>query len=314
MEPDTSTPTQPRPMRGDHINWNHLFYFAEVALKGSVKEAATKLNMASSTLSEHIQNLEQVLSVQLFERFHRKLRLTADGERLFRYSKSMFDSGRRMLDVVSPHDLADYPISIGVIPSPSNFKVYEFIGKFMSQYSQEYGPHQVSLSHATPQELLDGLIELKYDFCFALHPPKNPSLNYEKVATEELGLFVHSELFSDQIDEVLLKYPLFICPLSPEQNVHEFVKDSFRVSPHGILTSDYPGFPMEMCLAGRGVAVMSRAKALAQGDSLRELKSTRASEPLVHNVYVVWSQFSENSASVRSLKHFIATAWNNPEH
>ena len=57
-----------------------LEYFREIANTGSINEAARKLNMSQPPLSYQIRQLENELNVQLFERTHKGVILTAAGK------------------------------------------------------------------------------------------------------------------------------------------------------------------------------------------------------------------------------------------
>lgn len=97
-------------LKGNQINWNHVFYFCQIARHGSIKTAATELGLSSPTLSEALNELEKDLEVVLFRRQHRKLVLTRQGSRLFQHAKQMFEAGQRLIDVVSPVPLGCYPL------------------------------------------------------------------------------------------------------------------------------------------------------------------------------------------------------------
>src|SRR4030088_1295629 len=60
----------------------HLRYFVAVASARSVCLAARGLNVTQPGLSRQTQNLEQDLSVRLFDRIGRKIVLTGDGNEL----------------------------------------------------------------------------------------------------------------------------------------------------------------------------------------------------------------------------------------
>src|SRR5688572_29086894 len=96
-------------LKGSQINWNQVYYFSEIAAVGSIKDAAAKLDLTASTLSLHLSQLETDLEIQLFYRQHRKLTLTPEGTRLFLHAKAMFETGQRLIDVVSPVPLGCYP-------------------------------------------------------------------------------------------------------------------------------------------------------------------------------------------------------------
>lgn len=75
-------------------NLNDLYYFAEVAERGSFTAAAQALNVPKSRLSRHISELETRLGVRLLQRTTRSMRLTAAGERYFQYCRDIAASAR----------------------------------------------------------------------------------------------------------------------------------------------------------------------------------------------------------------------------
>ena len=65
-----------------------LEYVVEVARTGSIRRAAGGLNLTSSAMNRRIQDLEEELGTQLFERRPRGVRLTTAGEMFVRYARS----------------------------------------------------------------------------------------------------------------------------------------------------------------------------------------------------------------------------------
>src|SRR5216683_2923938 len=57
-----------------------LRYLDEVVSSGSIRKAAEKLNVASSSINRQILELEESLQARIFERLPRGLRLTSAGE------------------------------------------------------------------------------------------------------------------------------------------------------------------------------------------------------------------------------------------
>lgn len=84
------------------INYHHLFYFKTIAEEGSVSKAAMKLRLGQPTLSAQLKQFEDNLGVQLFERKHKKLILTEQGQVALDYSKNIFKMGSEMYEVL--HD------------------------------------------------------------------------------------------------------------------------------------------------------------------------------------------------------------------
>ena len=74
----------------DRLSLNSLKFFYYVAREESVTVAAEKLFVTQSAVSKQISHLEKSLNIALFIREHRKLYLTAEGEKLFACCQSIF--------------------------------------------------------------------------------------------------------------------------------------------------------------------------------------------------------------------------------
>ncbi len=73
-----------------------LRYFATVARRGSIREAAEELHVAQSALSRQIQKLEQEFGVPLFQRHPRGVELTSAGEIFLRHARSSLRQTERV--------------------------------------------------------------------------------------------------------------------------------------------------------------------------------------------------------------------------
>ncbi|MBI0534488.1 LysR family transcriptional regulator [Roseomonas sp. KE2513] len=70
----------PSPTRALRIHAPGIGYFDAVRRAGSIREAARRLNVASSAVNRQILNMEAELGAKLFDRLPGRLRLTAAGE------------------------------------------------------------------------------------------------------------------------------------------------------------------------------------------------------------------------------------------
>lgn len=69
------------------MEFRQLGYFLHLAGTGSVSQSAKVLGLSQPSLSRQIQQLEENLQVELFERHHRPMALTDAGEFLYRHIK-----------------------------------------------------------------------------------------------------------------------------------------------------------------------------------------------------------------------------------
>ena len=106
------------------MNSKQLRYFHEVARLQSFSKAAETLHIAQPAISMSIQKLERQLDIRLFHRNDRKIRLTDEGQRLFRHAgiilKNMDDAELEMRELKG---LTQGSVRIGI---PSMLGSYYF--------------------------------------------------------------------------------------------------------------------------------------------------------------------------------------------
>jgi LysR family transcriptional regulator, transcriptional activator of nhaA len=141
------------------LNYNNLYYFHIIALEGSMASAAEKLKLSVSTLSEHLKNLEDSLSIQLFERKKARLKLNQYGNTVFKYTKIIFNAGEQLLDSLScVTEENGFKVNIGISTNVS--KVFPSTG-FVKLFSS-YNPF-IKIRHHERDELIEGLVSQEFD-------------------------------------------------------------------------------------------------------------------------------------------------------
>lgn len=305
METESTKETRkPRkPLRGDQINWNQMFYFSEIATYGSIKEAAAKLEVSSPTLSQHLSQLEEDLNVGLFHRHHRKLVLTAQGARLFQYAKQMFEMGQRLVDVVSPIPLGCYPISIGLVPCPSMQLAYTLVDLYLS----EFGPINVRASQTKYDELERGILEAKFDFGFSDHAPDRAEIKSQLISSSMLTFYVAAKWGDAKFSDLIAKLPLLICSAEPNsRTLIEKLLEETDTAPSSVVSSDYPSLLLELCEKGRGIGVFGEdSLAPVNRSILKSFQVSKGAPKLRDKLYVLWSRDSEGTEVIRRLREVL---------
>lgn len=74
----------------------YLNTFKAILETGSFQKAAERLNYAQSTITLQMQLLEQELSVKLFEKIGRKMKLTQAGKELIPYVDNVIEAVQQM--------------------------------------------------------------------------------------------------------------------------------------------------------------------------------------------------------------------------
>ncbi|HVI30117.1 LysR family transcriptional regulator [Hansschlegelia sp.] len=96
------------------MNFRQLQTFLEIVRLGSFAAAAGKLNATQSTVSARIQELEQDLSVQLFDRSQRKATLTAKGRELVSYAERALALQAEIREQIGAREALSGVVRVGV--------------------------------------------------------------------------------------------------------------------------------------------------------------------------------------------------------
>lgn len=95
------------------INYNHIYYFYEVARFGSITKAAQHLRLSQPSLSIQIKTLEQQIGFKLFEKKGRNIELTDFGQRMFSQTSRLFQSTNELVTRLAEKDHSHH-LRIGI--------------------------------------------------------------------------------------------------------------------------------------------------------------------------------------------------------
>jgi LysR family pca operon transcriptional activator len=116
------------------IRLRHIACFLEVARLRSMAGAAEALNISQPAATKTIQELEQLLGGQLFDRSRRRLALTAFGEVFFRYASTSLAALRQGIDAArGAQDAA--MVRVGALPTVSARILPEAVRAFTQDHS-----------------------------------------------------------------------------------------------------------------------------------------------------------------------------------
>lgn len=84
----------------ERLNYQHLYYFWNVAKEGNISRACEKLHLAQPTISGQLTVFEQAIGEKLFRKEGRKLALTDTGRAVFHYAEEIFALGRELTNTL----------------------------------------------------------------------------------------------------------------------------------------------------------------------------------------------------------------------
>lgn len=112
----------------DRLNYQHLFYFWNVAREGSVTRASEKLGLAQPTISGQLAVFEEAIGTQLLRKDGRKLALTEKGRTVYNYAEEIFALGRELTNTLKGRAGAySARLSVGITDSLPKLLVYRLI-------------------------------------------------------------------------------------------------------------------------------------------------------------------------------------------
>lgn len=209
-----------------NINLEHYRIFYYVASCQSFTQAATKLCISQPAVSQSIKLLEKSLGSSLFVRVPKGVKLTPEGEVLFRYIKKGYETIRmgethfqKMLD------LENGEIRIGA----SDMTLQFYLLPFLEQFHKKYPKIKVNVTNAPTPETIEYLLDGKIDFGIVSNPfPETDGLIVREVEAIQ-DVFIANQRYEELKDQVhsygiLQDYPL-IC-LEPKTSTRAYM-DAF---------------------------------------------------------------------------------------
>lgn len=166
-----------------------LRYFAKAAETLNFSDAARALNIAQSSLSQQIRQLEDELNVQLFLRNSHSIQLTEAGELMLPYALRTIHDAQNCSDRI--HDLQKLLIgtlNIGVTHSFSPI-LTETVISFMKMYPRI----RLNIVYKTMSELMQLLSKHNLDFVLAFKPTQSiPDVESHILFQNSLSAVVNS--------------------------------------------------------------------------------------------------------------------------
>jgi len=284
------------------INWNQLYYFYEVARSSSLKEAASKLKMAPSTLSEHLKKLETKFQKKFFIRSSKGLELNSEGFKLLDQVKPIFETGSKLLDHYSSDEIGGYPVNVGIEDTISTELACSFTSQFWDLYAQ-FGT--VNTSRQDVHELLiDNLLKGNIDWGISVREPKRKSLNYSEIGSFEVLFACSEELYGKFKDKKDLLINIPFAATNRDKRLNKAVAGYLREKasiPRETIYSDHPQFLRDLCERGRCVMFMPENPL----DNYEGIKTFKFSDPLRIKIYAIWKKSDEQLISIQKLQELI---------
>jgi len=132
----------------------NLKSFKSIIEEGSFLKAAKKLHYTQSTITSHIQQLEEELQVKLFEKIGRKMNLSSFGKKLLPYVEELLTTEEKIIQLSKDKNLIKGTLKIAMGDSLVTYEFQDILSQFKKK-----APHVklsiLTVDIVTMRELLE---------------------------------------------------------------------------------------------------------------------------------------------------------------
>lgn len=169
------------------MNFTQIKYFHAVCVHGSVSKAAEYLHISQPSLSNAIRELESEYGLQLFQRHHRGMTLTPEGELLLKMSQDLLTRAEHTDTILRDMGSRKKVLRLGVPPMIGSLILPRLCGDFLVDNPDI----TLKITEGGRQELMEKLSEDYLDMVFLSHDqPLDPSLSTMALARLEMACCV----------------------------------------------------------------------------------------------------------------------------
>lgn len=247
--------------------------FEAAARLQSFALAAQELHLTASAISHQIRDLEQHFGRALFERRHRQIRTTPEGQRLFESLGRLFDALEATCAEVQ---LPTHDEVLAVHCAPS--LALKWLGPRLPAFLAQYPTINIRLT--TGAEPVDLVVMREVDVALSYGAPRHkPGLDVFSLGDESVAPLVSPQLLApgESEEEAIGRLVLIESQLSPVRWVDWFEGNGIAMPSRPRPSFDRAAMAISAATDGLGVALESTrlaARELQRGD-LVALKSQR---------------------------------------
>ena len=285
------------------MNLNQMKYFKAVCELGTVSAAAELLHISQPSLSVAIKELENEFGITLFNRAHRGMQPTAEGELLLNMSKDIIDRVEYTEKVM--HNLGNNKksLALGIPPMICSLLLPTIYNEFLVQ-NQDINLEITECGH---DEMIKKILDDQLDLAFISHGTSTES-GIEDMHIDSLEIVCCSAAHSCSMPENTAVTPHALSDVPVVVAKDGFfqtytIKNWFssgETVPNVLMTTDQLSTMVK--IISNDTATGFLFKRLIENDN--NFSWRHLDPPINVNVSLIWKKNSFFSAGMKSLKEF----------
>lgn len=265
----------------------HLATFLKIIETGSYTAAAAELGYTQSTITSHMQTLEQSVGGEVFTYFNRKLQLTALGKELIPLAE----------DLLATHDkIKNMQKTDGLrgtlrVAAPESLTISR-LGPVIKRFSQHHPDVKLILTNGTCGENQEELLNGRVDVALMLFPAMAVEKCLHHVLTEEKIVMVGAPDAPEQFKDIQKKQSDHVY-ITNEQGCSYRTMFEQHLTKQNLLSFQTMelwsiGAIKKMVMSGLGFAVLPyiTVQEELENGSLKIIKQDEAFEPIYSHILI----------------------------
>lgn len=278
------------------MNLKQLSYFVTVVESGSISKAAKKLHMSQPPLSRHMHLLEEDLNVKLFQRQTNALKLTKEGEELYKRAYDLLELATKTEKAILELNKNEYKtLEIGMVSSSINYllnkPIYEYLNK---------NKLKLSIHEGNTYELLEQLNHHIIDLAICRTPFSYNLYEHKKLIDEEMVLISKSKLKESYSITDLNNVPIIL--YRRFKNIIQTLFNEKNTSLNIIIEVDDAKTAILFAKTGIGIAIAPKSIFEALNTNLY---SARLNEDALNTSLMVILRKNEKEKEILNFKNFL---------
>ncbi|WP_413521774.1 LysR family transcriptional regulator [Brochothrix thermosphacta] len=276
---------------------NQLKYFVAVVENNSFTEAASRLYVSQSAVSQQIQVLEETLGVVLLTRQHRRFQLTPAGNHFYQRSKMILAQVDEMTkETITIGTNEEVELKIGYLRVYGGQELHEAI----TQFSEIYPEITLSVINGTHEELYHEIINDRVDIILSdqRRAFSDECVNFELVKSPMYVEISKRHPLSETnilTLKMLENTPCILIAANEQKAVEEeYYKNTLGFSGHFIFAENLEAGRL-LVAANQGFLPIESVGTLAPVTSrVKRLPLYRTEQPIIRNYCAFWMKRTAN--------------------